>query len=118
VQPLPVAALDPARILQVLINLLTNAFKFTPPDGKVAVRVEGIGEELHFAVSDSGAGMPADKLESVFERFVQVKNDDRRGFGLGLYISKCIVEGHGGRIWAESTMGKGSSFCFTLPLAP
>jgi signal transduction histidine kinase len=117
VPPLPVVALDPARILQVLINLLTNAFKFTPPNGKVAVRAERIGEELRFAVSDSGAGIPPEKLESVFERYVQVTKDDRRGLGLGLYISKCIVQGHAGRIWAESTMGKGSTFCFTLPLA-
>jgi signal transduction histidine kinase len=116
-QPLPVVAFDPARILQVFTNLLTNAFKFTPPNGRVTVRAERIGEELRFAVSDSGAGIPPEKLESVFERYVQVTKNDRRGLGLGLYISKCIVQGHGGRIWAESTMGKGSNFCFTLPLA-
>jgi len=116
-QPLPIVALDPARILQVLINLLTNAFKFTPRNGKVVVRAERIGEELRIAVGDSGAGIPPEQLESVFERYVQVTKNDRRGFGLGLYISKCIVESHGGRIWAESTMGKGSDFCFALPLA-
>ncbi|MEO8180712.1 MAG: HAMP domain-containing sensor histidine kinase [Deltaproteobacteria bacterium] len=117
VEPMPVVALDPARILQVLINLLTNAFKFTPPNGTVAVRVERSGEELRFTVSDSGAGIPPEQLESVFERYAQVTKNDRRGLGLGLYISKCIVHGHGGQIWAESTMGKGSTFCFTLPLA-
>ena len=116
VAPMPAVALDSARILQVLINLLTNAFKFTPPNGKVAVRVEQSGEELRFSVSDSGAGIPAERLESVFERYVQLDKTDRRGLGLGLYISKCIVQGHAGRIWVESTLGKGSNFCFALPL--
>lgn len=112
---LPVVSFDPARILQVLANLLGNAIKFTPPNGNVVVSVECIGEELRFAVADTGQGIPADKLEAVFERFLQVTDNDRRGVGLGLYISKCIVQGHGGRIWAESTPGEGSTFCFTLP---
>jgi signal transduction histidine kinase len=116
VQPLPPAAIDPARILQVLINLLSNALKFTPPKGRVVLRAERVGEDLRFSVSDSGAGIPADKLEAVFERFVQI-DADRRGLGLGLYISKCIVQGHGGRIWVESTLGKGSTFCFTVRVA-
>jgi signal transduction histidine kinase len=107
--------LDSARIFQVLINLLSNAVKFTPRGGKIVVRVERVGPDLCFAVRDTGEGIPADRLESVFERFVQVR-DDRRGMGLGLYISKCIVEGHGGRIGVESTLGHGSSFLFTLPL--
>jgi signal transduction histidine kinase len=116
VQPLPLASMDGARILQVLINFLSNAFKFTPPGGKVVVRVESAGDELRFTVSDSGVGIPATKLEAVFERRVQLSSD-RRGLGLGLYISRCIVQGHGGRIWVESTMGKGSTFCFTIPMA-
>lgn len=106
-QPLPLAALDSARILQVLINLLTNALKFTPAAGEVVVRVAGTGDELRFTVSDSGVGIPAAKLEAVFERRVQVSSD-RRGLGLGLYISRCIVQSHGGQIWAESTMGRGA----------
>jgi signal transduction histidine kinase len=113
--PLGKAALDPARILQVLGNLLGNALKFTPTAGAVVVRVERVGADIDFAVSDTGAGIPTDKLETVFERFVQASSHDRRGVGLGLYISKCIVQGHGGRIWAESTPGAGSTFCFTLP---
>lgn len=116
VPPLELAAFDPARILQVLVNLLSNAIKFTPTDGKVVVRVERLGDEIRFAVSDTGEGIPTDKLEAVFERFLQVKPNDRRGVGLGLYISKCIVQGHGGRIWAESRMGHGSTFCFTIPI--
>lgn len=115
--PLPVVSFDPARILQVLVNLVSNAIKFTPPDGKVIVRVDVAGGELRFAVADTGQGIPADKLEAVFERFLQVLDKDARGVGLGLFISKCIVQGHGGRIWAESAPGRGSTFCFTLPLS-
>jgi signal transduction histidine kinase len=113
---LPVVSFDPARILQVLVNLLSNALKFTPAHGEVVVSVECIGEELRFAVADTGQGIPPDKLEAVFERYLQVTENDRRGVGLGLYISKCIVQGHGGRIWAESTLARGSTFCFTLPI--
>jgi signal transduction histidine kinase len=112
---LPRAAFDAARILQVLVNLLSNAIKFTPPNGTVLVHVARVGKEIRFAVSDTGRGVPTDKLETVFERFLQV-TADRRGVGLGLYIAKCIVRGHGGRIWAESTVGKGSTFSFTLPV--
>jgi signal transduction histidine kinase len=109
------AAFDSARILQVLVNLIGNAVKFTPAKGRIAVSVEATADEIRFAVRDSGPGIPSDQLEAVFERFLQVKSD-RRGIGLGLYISKCIVQGHGGRIWAESVLGHGSSFCFTLPI--
>ncbi len=115
VPPVPVFSFDQARILQVLVNLLSNAIKFTPPDGKVVVRVECVRDELGFAVSDTGQGIPRDKLEAIFERYLQVTPNDRRGIGLGLYISKSIVQGHGGRIWADSTPGKGSTFRFTLP---
>ena len=113
---LPLVAFDSARILQVLANLLGNAIKFTPPNGHVTVRAERVGDEIHLAVSDTGVGVPPDQLEAVFERYVQVAKDDRRGVGLGLYISKCIVQGHGGKIWAESTLGQGSVFRFTLPV--
>lgn len=114
--PTTPAALDPARILQVLANLLSNAIKFTAPGGEVSVRVERVGEEMRFTVRDSGVGIAADHLSRVFERFVQVAKNDRRGVGLGLYISKCIVQAHGGRIWAESGTGKGSAFYFTVPI--
>ena len=108
------AAFDPARILQVLTNLLSNAIKFTPAHGTVCVRVERVAEDIRFTVSDTGVGIPVDRLEEVFERFVQLDRTDRRGVGLGLYISKAIVQGHGGRIWVESAPGEGSSFSFTL----
>jgi signal transduction histidine kinase len=113
---LSMASFDPARILQVLTNIVSNAIKFTPQNGRVVVRVERIADELRFAVSDTGVGIPADQLDAVFERFRQISTNDRRGIGLGLYISKCIVQGHGGRIWAESKWQEGSTFCFTLPV--
>jgi signal transduction histidine kinase len=112
----PLAAFDPSRILQVLTNLLTNAIKFTPTSGRVVVHVGLEGGEIRFAVRDTGAGIPTDQLEAVFERFLEVTKNDRRGVGLGLHISKCIIQGHGGRIWAESRVGEGSTFCFTLPI--
>jgi signal transduction histidine kinase len=110
-----VAAFDPARILQVLVNLITNAIKFTPSGGTVVVRVHSSGDDLTFAVHDTGIGIPEDQLAIVFERYRQVPSPDRRGVGLGLYISKCIVAGHGGKIWVESCLGSGSTFWFTIP---
>ncbi len=109
------ADLDHDRMLQVLANLTTNALKFTPPGGAITVRAEREGDGIHLAVSDTGIGIPTDKLEVVFERFWQVGQNDRRGLGLGLYISKCIVEAHGGRIWAESPPGEGSTIHVTVP---
>jgi signal transduction histidine kinase len=111
----PSASLDAARLLQVVINLVSNAIKFTPAGGSVVVRLQGHADHLAITVTDTGSGIPADRLEAIFERFVQVDKHDRRGVGLGLYISKCIVQGHGGRIWAESTLGKGSTFRVTIP---
>jgi signal transduction histidine kinase len=109
------AKYDQDRILQVLANLLSNAIKFTGDRGSIAVHVESIGTEVRFSVADTGAGVEPDHLESIFERFWQVTRGDRRGLGLGLFISKCIVEAHGGRIWAESALGRGSTFYFTVP---
>ena len=117
-EPMPSVAFDGARILQVLVNLLSNAFKFTPSGGKIVVDVRIVGEDVRFGVTDTGSGIPKNQLSAIFGRFHQVAADDRRGAGLGLYISKCIVQGHGGRIWAESTVGTGSSFYFTIPKKP
>jgi signal transduction histidine kinase len=112
------AKFDHERILQVLANLLTNAIKFTPAGGRILLRVEPVGQDVCFSVADTGPGIPSHQLESVFERFWQARSEDRRGLGLGLFISKGIVEAHGGRIWAESQPGKGSTFSFTLAGAP
>jgi len=114
--PLP-ATFDPERLLQVLVNLLTNAIKFTSEGGRIRVRGERAGDEVRISVSDTGVGIPGHLLEAVFERFWQVGTNDRRGVGLGLYISKRIVEAHGGRIWVESAMGQGSTFHFMIPVA-
>jgi signal transduction histidine kinase len=109
------ARFDHERILQVLANLLSNAIKFTPEGGRISIRVEPAEQEVRFSVTDTGPGIAEDNLRRIFERFSQVLAGDRRGLGLGLYISKCIVEAHGGRIWAESKTGAGSTFFFTLP---
>jgi signal transduction histidine kinase len=106
--------LDQQRTMQVLANLITNAIKFTRQGGSIRVRSWREADSLCFAIRDSGAGIAPDKLESIFERFWQAGQDDRRGLGLGLYISRCIVEAHGGRIWAESKLGEGSTLRFTL----
>ena len=109
------AHFDHARILQVLSNLVRNALQFTPSGGAITLRVAAEPHGCRIDVSDTGAGIPADELQRIFERFHQVGNTDRRGLGLGLYISKAIVDAHGGRIWAESEIGRGSRFSFTLP---
>ncbi|MFL5385729.1 MAG: ATP-binding protein [Longimicrobiaceae bacterium] len=111
---------DSDRILQVLTNLISNAVKFSPAGASVEVRVEPVGGEACFRVADQGRGIPEDRLESIFERFQQVDSSDSRqkgGTGLGLAICRTIVTQHGGRIWAESAPGEGSTFHFTIPLA-
>jgi two-component system, sensor histidine kinase and response regulator len=116
---------DPARVRQVLVNLLSNALKFTPK-GEVVVEVqrsagEHPGVELQFSVSDTGIGIPADKHAAIFESFTQADNSTTRRFGgtgLGLTIAAQLVGLMGGRIWVESEAGKGSVFHFTIPFQP
>jgi PAS domain S-box-containing protein len=111
---------DADRIVQALTNLLGNAIKFSEPGGEIAVRVERGQEKALFTVQDHGRGIPPGKLDSIFDRFNQVDVSDARekgGAGLGLSITRGIVELHGGKIWAESVEGKGATFQFTLPLA-
>ena len=115
-QPL-LAEFDRGRLLQVFANLISNAIKFTPAGGRIGVGVLRSETELRFCVADTGVGIASGLARAIFERFWQVGSSDRRGLGLGLYISKCIVEAHGGRIWVESAPGQGSRFCFTLPLS-
>jgi signal transduction histidine kinase len=100
----------------VLANLVGNAIKFTPPGGRVSIQTRTTTNRIQFVVTDTGVGIPKNKLAAIFERFNQVSKD-RRGLGLGLHISKCIVEAHGGRIWAESPSA-GSTFYVELPAAP
>jgi signal transduction histidine kinase len=109
------ADFDHDRLLQVLANLISNSIKFTPQGGRIWVSAKRAGDEVRCSVRDTGSGIPEDMLDSVFERFWQVGKNDRRGLGLGLYISKCIVDAHGGRISAKSKLDEGSTFCFILP---
>ena len=108
---------DGERMRQVVINLLGNAIKFSDPGGSVTVKVEKQASDLLFQVSDHGIGIPEEAMKHLFERFYRAEGEMvRGGTGLGLYISKQIIEAHGGRIWAESKFGEGSTFSFTLPL--
>lgn len=109
---------DPPRLEQVIVNLLHNAIKFTPRDGKIVLKAEPYNGMVLFVIKDSGVGISKEDLPRIFERFY--KTDKARasgGTGLGLSISRHLVEAHGGRIWAESMEGKGSSFYFTIPIA-
>jgi signal transduction histidine kinase len=125
---------SPDRLIQVFINLLSNAIKFSPSGGIVSIEAKVIDDpivhnldrfvstipfqQIHFTIKDRGRGIPADKLETIFNRFQQVDASDSRdkgGTGLGLAICKSIVEQHHGRIWAESLWGHGSTFFLTLP---
>jgi two-component system phosphate regulon sensor histidine kinase PhoR len=112
---------DPARIVQVLINLLHNAVKFTPSGGRITLRVAPDGEDaVRFSVADTGIGIAPHHLPRLFERFYKVdRSRASDGTGLGLAIAKHIVQAHGGQIWAESAgEGRGATFAFTLPRAP
>jgi signal transduction histidine kinase len=106
---------DPHRMLQVLSNLIHNAIKFTPEGGSIRIRVARAGAFCRVSISDTGIGIPDDELTAIFERFRQLNPSDHTGLGLGLYISQWIVEAHGGKIWAESQVGVGTTFHFTLP---
>jgi hypothetical protein len=118
---LPKLHMDGDRLMQVLTNLMNNAIKHTPSGGSITLRASVNGRDMQFAVDDTGPGIPAEEAAKLFDRFRQVRNENtdgkkRVGTGLGLAISREIVQHYGGRIWIESEVGHGSSFCFTLPL--
>jgi signal transduction histidine kinase len=109
------AICDRDRIGQVLSNLIGNALKFTPDNGSVTLKVQETENDLQVSVSDTGSGIPLGQQRRIFDRFAQITNKDRRGLGLGLYISKTLIEAHQGNLWVVSEPGVGSNFCFTLP---
>ena len=120
---LPTALLDESRITQVLSNLLGNAFKFTPEGGQISVSVSEFTTTPGFllvSVSDTGRGIASDQLSRIFDRLYQVKKSDAdtaQGLGLGLYLCRELVVHHGGDIWVESELDRGSTFFFTIPQA-
>jgi signal transduction histidine kinase len=117
---LPAIRLDAERIAQVVENILGNALKFTATGGKVTIQTlfnNDKNKHIEVRVSDNGQGIPKENMESIFEKFKRVQNNAGRtqGTGLGLPIARYIVLSHGGKIWAKSELGKGSTFVFTLP---
>jgi signal transduction histidine kinase len=118
---LPDFPFDEDRLMQVLVNLVNNALKFTPENGRVTIiagEAPNDPKSFKVCVTDSGCGIAPAELERIFERLYQVPNSDGgsgQGVGLGLYICRELVESHGGKIWAESELGKGSTFCVSIP---
>jgi signal transduction histidine kinase len=111
---LPAIECDSERAVQVISNLVANALKVTPRGGRIAIGVEPQDRQIVFYVKDTGPGIDPDDLPNLFERFWRGKKSNYRGAGLGLSIARGIVDAHGGRIWAESTLGSGSTFYFSL----
>jgi signal transduction histidine kinase len=112
---LPTLYVDAPRLLQAVTNLVGNAAKFAAHEGQVALAWELVGDELRIAVRDDGPGIPPDQIQHIFGAFWQARPADRRGLGLGLAITRGVVEAHGGRVWVESTAGEGSTFFIGLP---
>lgn len=117
---LPLLMIDSARVTQILNNLMSNAIKYTPTKGQIALKVRPIGNMVQVTVQDTGIGIPPEYLPTIFDKFVRVRsadNDQIKGTGIGLAIVRRLVEVHGGSIHVESTLGQGASFIFTLPCA-
>lgn len=116
-EPIPPVMADPDRIERVVVNLVSNALKYSTPDSPVSVAVRRHDGEAMVSVSDQGIGIHPDEVHHLFQRFYRAKAGERsEGLGLGLYITRLIVEAHGGRIWVESKLGEGSKFTFSLPI--
>jgi signal transduction histidine kinase len=108
---------DKGRMPQCLGNLLSNAIKFTPSGGRIVVRVAAKNGTATVSVSDTGSGIPPERLRTIFDRSWETRTGDRSGLGLGLYIARHIIQAHGGKLEAQSTVGVGSTFSFTLACA-
>jgi signal transduction histidine kinase len=116
----PTVLADGDKLHQVLTNLVHNAIKFTPPDGHIVLELQPDSDPfVRFCVTDSGIGVPAGEIDRIFEKFYRGESVplEARGAGLGLAITKTLVELHGGRIWLESPASGGSRFIFTIPVA-
>ncbi|MFH0739145.1 MAG: ATP-binding protein [Candidatus Omnitrophota bacterium] len=116
---LPAVMADRTQLERVFINLLGNAVKFTPEKGKITIRAQVKDREIQVDISDTGIGIPPDAIQSLFQEFYRVDNavnQQVKGTGLGLSLVKHIIEAHKGKIWIESSLGKGSTFSFTLPI--
>jgi signal transduction histidine kinase len=118
---LPTVNCAPEHVQRVLLNLLTNALRYTPSDGSVAVVAEPVGEEVHVIVEDTGTGLSDEATQRMFDRFWRADPSRTRSngnAGLGLAIARGLVEAHGGRVWAENRREGGARVAFSLPLAP
>ena len=113
---LPAVRADPARVLQVLSNLIGNAIKFTPAGGSITLSAARTVGPVQCSVTDTGPGIPAGQIPRLFGKFWQARRGDGRGVGLGLAIARGIVEAHGGTIDVRSEVGRGSVFSFALPV--
>lgn len=111
---LPVTA-DKDKLMEIITNLLTNAIKYTPSGGSISIELEKSKDGARFEISDTGPGIAKEDVDKLFDKFERIKAEKQEGTGLGLSIAKDIVELHGGKIWVESKLGKGSKFIFTLP---
>jgi signal transduction histidine kinase len=117
--PLPIVHADRNRIIQILVNLLSNAYRYTPAGGTITVSTHMLDDAMLVQVADTGIGIIEEDQERIFERFYRVDHElvnQQPGTGLGLSIVKSFIELHGGRLWLQSEPGKGSTFSFTLPL--
>ncbi|MCL5961202.1 MAG: sensor histidine kinase [Chloroflexi bacterium] len=117
-EDLPPVSADPNQLERILMNLLTNALKYSPRETKVLIRAKTLDDQVDTSITDRGIGIPPEELPHVFERFYRAAGVRKtEGLGLGLYITRKLVEAQGGRVWVESEPGKGSTFHFTMPAA-
>jgi signal transduction histidine kinase len=118
---IPEMMADGRRLRQIIDNILDNAVKYSPAQTSIMLKAELQPEALLVSISDHGKGIPEEERQKIFERLYRIEQrlqKDPGGLGLGLSLCKALVEGHGGRIWVESAVGKGSTFYFTIPLKP
>jgi signal transduction histidine kinase len=117
-EKLPPVSADPHRLERILLNLLDNARQYSPPDTPIRISAHQHNNAVVIAVADQGQGIPSEEMPHIFDRFYRSSHQRKGvGIGLGLYITKALVEAHGGRVWVESEVGEGSTFYLTLPVA-